>query len=104
MRIFTLFFLPIYLSSQQIGVELNWRGTEELYVGLQPVKIPKAVGQTIFYDEENHRFSISIKKNLGDNPNLQYYIKNVQTQIYVDCFYVFHTPNLTALRILSSIF
>ena len=80
MRIFTLFFLPIYLSSQQIDVELNWQGTEQLYVGLEPVKIPKAIGQTVFYDEENERFAISIKKKLGDNQNLQYYIKNVQTQ------------------------
>ena len=80
MRIFTLFFLPIYLSSQQIDVELNWQGTEQLYVGLEPVKIPKAIGQTVFYDQENERFAISIKKKLGDNQNLQYYIKNVQTQ------------------------
>ena len=80
MRIFTLFFLPIYLSSQQIDVKLNWQGTEQLYVGLEPVKIPKAIGQTIFYDEENERFAISIKKKLGYNKNLQYYIKNVQTQ------------------------
>ena len=80
MRIFTLFFLPIYLSSQQIDVKLNWQGTEQLYVGLEPVKIPKAIGQTIFYDEENERFVISIKKKLAYNKNLQYYIKNVQTQ------------------------
>ena len=61
-------------------MKLNWQGTEQLHVGLDQLKIPKAIGQTIFYDEENERFAISISKQFGYNKNLQYSIENVQTQ------------------------
>ena len=80
MRLLTLFFLPVCLWSQNIDVQWNWQGTEELHVGNQLKKVPKALGQTVFYDEENQRFAISISKQMGINSNLQYSIENVQTQ------------------------
>ena len=85
MRLLTLFFLPLCLWSQQIDVQWNWQGVEQLHVGDQLKRVPKAIGQTVFYDEEHQRFAISISKQLGDNPNLQYSIENVQTlEVHVD--------------------
>ena len=80
MRLLTLFFLPLYLWSQQIDVQWNWQGTKNIHVGDLFQRVPKAIGQTLFYDEEHQRFAISISKQLGNNPNLQYSIKNLQTQ------------------------
>ena len=80
MRLLTLFFLPLCLWSQQIDVQWNWQGVEQLHVGDLLKRVPKAIGQTVFYDEENQRFAISISKQLGDNPNFHYSIENVQTQ------------------------
>jgi len=80
MRLLTLFFLPLCLWSQQIDVRWNWQGTEHLHVGDLLKKVPKAIGQTVFYDEENQRFAINISKKLGDNPNLNYSIEDIQTQ------------------------
>ena len=65
MRLLTLFFLPIYLWSQQIDVQLNWQGTEQIHVGDLLKRVPKAIGHTVFYDEEHQRFAISISKQLG---------------------------------------
>ena len=62
MRLLTLFFLPLYLWSQQIDVQWNWQGVEQLHVGDQLKRVPKAIGQTVFYDEEHQRFAISISK------------------------------------------
>jgi hypothetical protein len=80
MRLLTLFFLPICLWSQQIDVQWNWQGSEQIHVGDLIQKVPKAIGQTVFYDEKNQRFALRISKQLGDNPNLQYSIKDVRTQ------------------------
>ena len=80
MRLLTLFFLPLCLWSQQINIQWNWQGTELINVGDLTQKIPKAIGQNVFYDEEHHRFAVSISKQLGNNQNLQYSIENVQTQ------------------------
>ena len=80
MRLLTLFFLPLFLWSQQIDVQWTWQGTEYAQVGDVLNKIPKTIGQTVFYDEENQRFSISIVKQLGNDPNMEFSIKDVQTQ------------------------
>ena len=80
MRLLTLFFLPLCLWSQQIDVQWTWQGTEYAQVGDVLNKIPKTIGQTVFFDEENQRFSISIVKQLGNDPNMEISIKDVQTQ------------------------
>jgi hypothetical protein len=80
MRLLTLFFLPVCLWSQQIDVQWNWQGTEKIHVGDLLKRVPKAIGHTVFYEEEHQRFAISISKQLGDNPNIQYSVENVQTQ------------------------
>mgnify|MGYP005734118753 FL=1 len=80
MRLLTLFFLPIYLCSQQIDVHWNWQGTEPVHVGDLLKRVPKAIGHTIFYDEELQRFAISISKQLFKNSNFDYSIVNVQTE------------------------
>ena len=80
MRLLTLFFLPLCLWSQQIDVQWTWQGTEYAQVGDVLNKIPKTIGQTVFFDEENQRFSISIVKQLGNDPNMEFSIKDVQTQ------------------------
>ena len=80
MRLLTLFFLPLCLWSQQIDVQWNWQGVEQINVANLLKKVPKAIGQTVFYDEKHERFAIRISKQLGKNPNLQYSIKDVQTQ------------------------
>ncbi|MDG1823792.1 MAG: type IX secretion system sortase PorU [Flavobacteriaceae bacterium] len=80
MRLMTLFFLPICLWSQQIDVQWDWQGAEQIHVGDMIQKVPKAIDQTVFYDEEHQRFALRISKQLGNNPNLQYAIKDVQTQ------------------------
>ena len=80
MRLLTLFFLPLCLWSQQIDVQWNWQGAQEIHVGDLIKKVPKAIGQTVFYDEEHQRFAISISKQLGNNPNFRYSIEKVQTQ------------------------
>ena len=79
MRLLTLFFLPLCLWSQQINVHWNWQGTEQIHVGDLLKKVPKAIGHTVFYDEEHQRFAISISKQFGDNPNIQYTVENIQT-------------------------
>ena len=80
MRLLTLFFLPVCLWSQQIDVQWNWQGTEKIHVGDLLKRVPKAIGHTVFYEEEHQRFAISISKQLGDNSNIQYSVENVQTQ------------------------
>ena len=80
MRLLTLFFLPVCLWSQQIDVQWNWQGIEKIHVGDMLKRVPKAIGHTVFYEEEHKRFGISISKQLGDNPNIQYSVENVQTQ------------------------
>ena len=65
MRLLTLFFLPLCLWSQQIDIQWNWQGVEQLHVGDQLKRVPKAIGQTVFYDEEHQRFAISISKQFG---------------------------------------
>ena len=80
MRLLTLFFLPVCLWSQQIDVQWNWQGTEKIQVGDLLKRVPKAIGHTVFYEEEHQRFAISISKQLGDNSNIQYSVENVQTQ------------------------
>ena len=80
MRLLTLFFLPVCLWSQQIDVQWNWQGIEKIHVGDMLKRVPKAIGHTVFYEEEHKRFAISISKQLGDNPNIQYSVENVQTQ------------------------
>ncbi len=80
MRLLTLLFLPLCLLSQQIDVQWDWQGAEQIHVGDLLKRVPKAIGQTVFYDEEHQRFAISISKQLGDNPNFHYSIENVQTQ------------------------
>ena len=79
MRLLTLFFLPLCLWSQQIDVQWNWQGTEQIHVGDLLKRVPKAIGHTVFYDEEHQRFAISISKQLY-NPNIQYAVENIQTQ------------------------
>ena len=85
MRLLTLFFLPIYIWSQQIDVQWNWQGTEQIHVGDLLKRVPKAIGHTVFYDEDFQRFAISISKQLVKNSNFQYSIGNVQTE-EVDSF------------------
>ena len=80
MRLLTLFFLPLCLWSQQVDVQWKWQGTEQIHVGDLLKRVPKAIGHTVFYDEEHQRFAISISKQLGDNPNIQYAVENIQTQ------------------------
>ena len=80
MRLLTLFFLPVCLWSQQIDVQWNWQGTEKIHVGDLLKRVPKAIGHTVFYEEEHQRFAISISKQLGDNSNIQYFVENVKTQ------------------------
>ena len=80
MRLLTLIFLPLCLWSQKIDVRWDWHGTEYIHVGDIIKKVPKAIGQTVFYDEKHQRFTIRISKQLGNNTNLQYAIENVQTQ------------------------
>ena len=80
MRLLTLFFLPVCLWSQHIDVQWNWQGIEKIHVGDLLKRVPKAIGHTVFYEEEHQRFAISISKQLGDNPNIQYSVENVQTQ------------------------
>ena len=80
MRLLTLFFLPIFLWSQQIDVQWNWQGTEPVHVGDLLKRVPKAIGHAIFYDEELQRFAISISKQLFKNSNFHYSIVNVQTE------------------------
>ena len=80
MRLMTLFFLPICLWCQQIDVQWDWQGTQQIYVGNLLQKVPKAIGQTVFYDDENQRFAISISIQIDKNPNFQYSIERVQTQ------------------------
>jgi hypothetical protein len=67
MRLLTLFFLPLCLWSQQIDVQWNWQGVEQLHVGDQLKRVPKAIGQTVFYDEEHKRFAISISKQFAND-------------------------------------
>ena len=80
MRLLSLLFLPLTLWSQQIEVKWNLQATEQLNVGDLLKKVPKPIGKTVFYDEENQRFAINFSIHLSDNPYLQYSIKNVQTQ------------------------
>ena len=80
MRLLTLFFLPIYIWSQQIDVQWNWQGTEQIHVGDLLKRVPKAIGHTVFYDAALQRFAISISKQLVKNSNFQYSIGNVQTE------------------------
>ena len=80
MKLLTIFFLHFSLWSQQLEVKLSWQGTEYLKVGDVLRKVPKAIGQTVFYDYELHRYSINISKKIGFNPNIQYSIQNVKTQ------------------------
>ena len=83
MRLLTLFFLPLCLWSQQIDVQWNWQGVEQLHVGDLLKRVPKAIGQTVFYDEENQRFAISISKQLGDNPNFHYSIEMCKRKKFI---------------------
>ena len=80
MRLFALFFLPLCLWAQQIEVKLYWQGTELIQVGDSLRKVPKSIGKTVFYDDELHRYNISISKKLVDHPNIQYSIIDVKTQ------------------------
>ena len=79
MRLLTLFFLPLCLWSQQIDVQWNWQGVERLHVGDQLKRVPKAIGQTVFYDEEHQRFAISISKQFANDSGVEFSIENVQT-------------------------
>jgi hypothetical protein len=98
MRLLTLFFLPICLWSQQIDVQWNWQGTEQIHVGDLLKRVPKAIGHTVFYDEEHQRFAISISKQLGYNPNIQYAVENIQTQEIQSDLEVDFDLNLLAAR------
>jgi hypothetical protein len=98
MRLLTLLFLPICLWSQQIDVQWNWQGTEQIHVGDLLKRVPKAIGHTVFYDEEHQRFAISISKQLGDNPNIQYAVENIQTQEIQSDLEVDFDLNLLAAR------
>ena len=80
MRLLTLFFLPLCLWSQQIAVQWTWQGTDQLQVGDVLKKVPKANGQIVFYDEKHQRYAISISKELGNNPNMQLSIEDIQTE------------------------
>lgn len=80
MRLLTLFFLPLCLWSQQIDVQWTWQGTEQLQVEDVLKKVPKAIGQIVFYDEVNQRYAISISKQLGNDPNMQLSIEDIQTE------------------------
>ena len=80
MRLLTLLFIPICLWSQQIDVQWNWEGTEHIHVGDLLKRVPKAMGHSVFYDEENQRFAISISKQLGKDSNFQFSLVNVKTE------------------------
>jgi hypothetical protein len=79
MRLLTLFFLPLCLWSQQIDIQWNWQGVEQLHVRDQLKRVPKAIGQTVFYDEEHQRFAISISKQFANDSGVEFSIENVQT-------------------------
>ena len=82
MRLLTLIFLPLCLWSQQLEVRLYWDGTQQLQLGELSKEVPSATDQTVFYDDQSKRFSITISKSINTHLNTAYSIQNIQTQAF----------------------
>ncbi len=82
MRLLTLIFLPLCLWSQQLEVRLYWDGTQQLQLGELSKEVPSATDQTVFYDDQSKRFSITISKSINTHSNTAYSIQNIQTQAF----------------------
>ena len=65
MRILILILLPFFLWSQQSEVRLYWDGTQQLQLGDLLKEVPSATDQTVFYDDQSKRFSITISKPIN---------------------------------------
>ena len=79
MRLLTLIFLPLCLWSQQLEVRLYWDGTQQLQLGELSKEVPSATDQTVFYDDQSKRFSITISKAINTHSNTAYSIQNIHT-------------------------
>ena len=82
MRILTLIFLPLFLWSQHSEVRLSWDGTKQLQLGELLIEVPSATNQTVFYDDQKKRFSITFSKPINKYSKTAYSIQNIQTQAF----------------------
>ena len=82
MRILTFIFLPLLLWSQQSEVRFSWDGTQQLQIGVLLKEVPSATDQTVFYDDQSKRFSITISRPINTHSNTTYSIQNIQTKAF----------------------
>ena len=80
MRVLLLTILPMYLWAQQFAVDLTWKDTQKLQVGELLIEVPKALDQIVYYDDNDKRFWITIRKQIDDSTNTQFTVQNIQTQ------------------------
>ena len=82
MRILTSSFCHLLLWSQDSEVRLSWDGTQQLQQGDLLKEVPSATDQTVFYDDQSKRFSITISKPINTHSKPSYSIQNIQTQAF----------------------
>ena len=82
MRILILILLPLFLWAQDSEVCLSWDGTQQLQQGVLLKEVPSATDQTVFYDDQSKRFSITISKPINTHSKTSYSVQNIQTQAF----------------------
>ncbi|MEC8256880.1 MAG: hypothetical protein VXZ87_02295, partial [Bacteroidota bacterium] len=74
--------MPLFLWSQDSEVRLSWDGTQQMQQGDLLKEVPSATNQTVFYDDQSKRFSITISKPINTHSKTSYSVQNIQTQAF----------------------